>query len=804
MSILQKLHLTLLPCLIVFLSTIGILGYNAAKEYSNRTYLNTIKAEVNSALIAAEYEQLGLLLSVKDIAASSSFLRYIQNPKEFTNLASLERRILTNLERNNINQYGERHFYLVDPQFNLIFSTFRQTPFEDLNLPDKVFQSVFDIHTKILNQDPFSEKGLSYITSVGDIQYVYIMAIDPFLLPRDKRSKTSPYRYLLIAESPLKQMSDLVRRLNNSPGLSLSFNPTESNQLPENTEFVIQSIKYESDSINVDMLSKHFSAKVNIHESKTSENNKVIAKYIFYITIVTILGCLIIYHIAIIKQISAPLKKLLFDIFNGSLQSRYLKRSSGKSEIDKIKNSYIDSLIELKFEAEFDQITKLTNRHTFFRHLKIRLSSANNINCYLVCWDIIDFKKVNDLYGSKFGDEVLYTFSKLFYDTLINHHYQCGFSCSDYSIGRYGGNQFIAVIEVSEENTINIEIDKINKILSSTIYIKDFSFKLSLVTCILPMNATNFISSWPRSIEQMLRYTKRNTIGDNIVHAKDLLPILEREDLIESILTKCCNKDLFNLYFMPIFNVKTMAIDGAEVLIRCPVLNNIGSGPDEFIPIAEKSNLISSIDMWVIKKAIQCLKALLFKHEYKGTLSINVSAMELYNRNFVSDLKDVIETSGIQANSLVIEITETSYVKSSSLTIETIEGIRSLGVKVSLDDFGTGYTAFNQLLHYPVDEIKIDKSFIDKIPLDSSGKKMVEQMVRLGQSCNASVVAEGVELAEQYYFLNQIGCDYLQGYYLSKPISFRKFIKLLKIHDADTYLSSLPKQTVVVLQHKPG
>ncbi|GEM75398.1 bifunctional diguanylate cyclase/phosphodiesterase [Vibrio sagamiensis] len=804
MSILKKIYLTLTPALIAFFLLLGFIGYKVSKEYTDNTYLSAAQSEVNSALIAAEYEQLGLVLLVKNIAASSTFLHYIQEPN-IKNLVSLENDILTKLESNKSNQYGIHDIYLVDQQFNLVLSTLRKTPFEKVTIPDKVYEAAFDIHTKILSKQFFSEKGLSYLSLGDEVQYVYIMAIDPYLIPRDKRSKYSQNRYLLIAETPLKQMSSLLRKHNGESGITLYFNPTDSNQLPENTEFVIQSITKDSGTINVEMLSKHFSANLNIHESINTKNNNM-AIFIVSLTATIIIGCLLISYIVIWQQLSKPLNNLLREIFSGYLQNHYFKRSQGSSEIDTIKNAYIDSLIELKFEAEFDQTTKLTNRQTFIRYLNMRLLSTKNINCYLVCWDIIDFKKINDLYGSKVGDQALRSFSKLFYDTLANHHYEFSFSCSDYSISRFGGNQFIAIIEVDSNQIINLEIEKINNILTKSTYVEGLNFKFSLTTCVLPMNVKDFKSKWSRTIEQMLRYTKRNKRNNddssNIVHANDLLPILEREDLIENILIDCCKNDKFKLSFMPIYNTKTMSIDGVEILIRCPSLLKIGVGPEEFIPIAEKSNLITKIDIWVIKKAIRCLKALQIKHLYKGTISINISAMELYNRNFVKILKSEIEICAIKPDSLIIEVTETSYVKSSPLTVKTIESMQKLGVKVSLDDFGTGYTAFNQLLHYPVDEIKIDKSFIDKITIDETGKKIVEQIVLLGQSCNACVVAEGVEQFEQYKFLSQIGCDFLQGYYFSKPTTIKNFIRLINNHNEESYLISLSKKTAVILQHK--
>ncbi len=488
-------------------------------------------------------------------------------------------------------------------------------------------------------------------------------------------------------------------------------------------------------------------------------------------------------------QLIRPIKYLLHDISVGGLKLRYFERSSGQSEIDGLKNAYIDSLIELKFEAEFDQLTKLANRRSFISHLCARLKSSVNQRCYLVCWDIMEFRKINDLYGEKVGDNVLINLARVLKETLQNQRSCFGFNCSDYALARFGGNQFIAILEMGEHQSINEEIENINNTLTGTAFLDYYGFRLSIATCILPVDTPEFEETWNRCVNEMLINVKAHNDGaSRIIYGEGLLDTLKRQDIIEKRLLECCESDNFELYFMPIFNAKTLEIDGTECLIRCPALNDIKAGPNEFIPIAEKSNLISKIDMWVIGTAIRTYKELTETNTYKGTISLNISAMELYNPNFVDNIRKLIEHYKVPAGKIIIEITETSYVKSTRLTVQTIESIRSLGLKVSLDDFGTGYTAFNQLLHYPVDELKIDKSFVDHIVDDKADRKMVESMVNLGHSCNTLVVGEGVECIEQYKYLLKADCDLIQGYLFSKPLSYNEFIEFILGHSPTTLL----------------
>ncbi|WP_286301108.1 putative bifunctional diguanylate cyclase/phosphodiesterase [Vibrio apostichopi] len=809
MPILKKLYFVLVPTLMFVFTIAGIVTYNFASNHAKHMYLDEVQSDVNTALVAAEYEQLGLSLLVKDIGSSLQFLRYIQTPSDYITLSLLEKRVLRVLNQNHVNQFGQRNVYIIDPKFNLTLSTLRSDPFEGLKIPDTVYERVFDIYASLMNKDELTQEGFSYISVSGGLRYAYVAAIDPYLVPQDKRTKNSLDRYILIADGPMKQMSSLMTQYNGDDNMQLMIEPSSNKENIENTQFVIQSFEQSEDSINVKMTSRHFLAQVDIREQKFDQEKTIIAQQTMLGSLATLFTIMLIVHLVVRYQLVSPLKDLLNEISIGGLKLRYFKRSSGQSEIDGLKNAYIDSLTELKFEAEFDQLTKLANRRSFIRHLDVRIKSSMKPRCYLVCWDIIDFRKINDLYGAKVGDNVLISLAKSLKETLQNQQSSFGFSCSDYSLARLGGNQFIAILEMNENQSINEEIENINNTLTGTTFLDYYGFRLSIATGVLPVDTPKFEEIWHRCIDEMLINAKAHSDGESrIVYGEELVHTLERHDIIEKRLLECCESDNFELRFMPIFNAQTLDIDGAECLIRCPALFDIKAGPDEFIPVAEKSNLISKLDMWVISTAIRSYKELSEIHNYKGTLSINISAMELYNRNFADNIRKVIERYQVPPENIIIEITETSYVKSTKLTVQTIESLRNLGLKVSLDDFGTGYTAFNQLLHYPVDELKIDKSFIDNIVKDKAGRKMVESMVNLGHSCDTFVVGEGVESIEQYHHLRRANCDLIQGYFFSSPLTYIEFIEFVRDHnprailDQQTTVEPSSHERIVALKQK--
>ncbi|TKG11098.1 GGDEF-domain containing protein, partial [Vibrio lentus] len=163
MPVLKKLYFVLIPTLLFVFTIGGMVTYNLASNHAKHMYLDEVQSDVNTALVAAEYEQLGLSLLVKDIGSSLQFLRYIQNPSDYTTLSLLEKRVLRVLNQSHVNQFGQRNIYVVDPKFTLTLSTLRTDPFEGLKIPDNIYEKVFDIYTSLINKNDLSQEGFSYI-----------------------------------------------------------------------------------------------------------------------------------------------------------------------------------------------------------------------------------------------------------------------------------------------------------------------------------------------------------------------------------------------------------------------------------------------------------------------------------------------------------------------------------------------------------------------------------------------------------------------------------------------------------------
>jgi EAL domain-containing protein (putative c-di-GMP-specific phosphodiesterase class I) len=264
---------------------------------------------------------------------------------------------------------------------------------------------------------------------------------------------------------------------------------------------------------------------------------------------------------------------------------------------------------------------------------------------------------------------------------------------------------------------------------------------------------------------------KRNGRNRFEFYSEEIAKKLRERHHISENLKLALQQNLFSLVYMPLYDCETLEVVGIEVLLRYEKLILEGIGPDLFIPVAEKTNLIKEIDLWVIENSIIDLIELQSKDNFKGKLCINISGVELQNELFPTQVRALFEKYHVVPSTIEFEITETAFVLNSEKSIVILEELRNLGVSLALDDFGTGYTAFSQLIHYPADCLKIDRSFVDALFSNSAPlNKMVPIIKSLAELYELRVVAEGVETKEQLEYLQSIGCDWVQGYFLSRPL----------------------------------
>jgi EAL domain-containing protein (putative c-di-GMP-specific phosphodiesterase class I) len=254
---------------------------------------------------------------------------------------------------------------------------------------------------------------------------------------------------------------------------------------------------------------------------------------------------------------------------------------------------------------------------------------------------------------------------------------------------------------------------------------------------------------------------------------------LERLTL-ESNLRRAMEREEFSLHYQAKVDTKSGAINGVEALLRWSNAELGSVSPGKFIPVAEETGLIVHIGRWVLKTA--CLQNVAWQRQGLPPISmaVNLSVRQFADEGLVDDIATILEETGMVPSLLELEITEGMIVHDVEHAIRLLTAIKQLGVRLAIDDFGTGYSSLGQLKNFPIDTLKVDRSFIRDLATDSEDKAITSAIIAMGKTLSLTVVAEGVETMEQQAFLRDQACDEMQGYYFSKPVAAEEFATLLR------------------------
>lgn len=257
---------------------------------------------------------------------------------------------------------------------------------------------------------------------------------------------------------------------------------------------------------------------------------------------------------------------------------------------------------------------------------------------------------------------------------------------------------------------------------------------------------------------------------------------MENESLrqmeLERIIKESIDNDYFYLVYQPQYRLNDKHLRGFESLIRLKTPDGKFVSPGEFIPVAEKTELILKIDDYVIRRALREMKEPIEASGCHSIVSINVSAKNIASPGFAEKVKTMIEEAQFPPQCFEIEITEYCLLRSLEVTIDNIQKLKNIGVQIALDDFGTGYTSLSYLAKLPVDLLKIDKSLIDDIELNNKSSEFANAVISMGHLMGCEVIAEGVETENQLSLLNSQDCDLVQGFVWSKPLEYSAAVKL--------------------------
>lgn len=424
---------------------------------------------------------------------------------------------------------------------------------------------------------------------------------------------------------------------------------------------------------------------------------------------------------------------------------------------------------KLEIIAYKDDLTGLFNRKGFIKNATdiLQKNTANNF-AVLLTIDLDGFKYINDTLGYSVGDSLIINASQRLKNTLDNSAI----------IGRSGGDDFLVLLQnIKDKNQIIETTQQLINQLSQPYLIDDNTIyqTCSVGISIYPSDTDN--------VEKLIQFSDTamhiaKTQGSNVYSLYNLHQdeTTKRKHAIDKELRQL-NTDEFTIVYQPQYD-NDNNIYGVEALIRwhSPTLGQVS--PDEFIPIAEKNQSIKQLGQWIFTQTINDWLQLTNKDLVNNIkLSINISSVQLLEESFS---KEVIKNfRQIQKQNITFEITETHLLNNIDLTRAIIANINKLGISFALDDFGTGYSSLKYLANLPIDYLKIDKGFVQNLN-EQSNKSIIIAIIELAKNLAKACVAEGVETIEQLQFLQSIGCDYYQGYYFSKPISFNELQKLLQ------------------------
>lgn len=429
---------------------------------------------------------------------------------------------------------------------------------------------------------------------------------------------------------------------------------------------------------------------------------------------------------------------------------------------------------ELKWISENDVLTGFSNRTYFLEMLKseLKTSTRNNTWCGILLLNIDGLKNINSTYGFITGDKLIKEFSNKLKSGLRDEDI----------VSRFGGDEFaILAPRFKQKNQISSLVKKVKRLINTSVFIDNVTYELSasIGISIFPFDGSNSDDLLSKATTALKR-TKSNKKGSFSFYNSEIdkSEILNLE--LELELKKALILNEMEVYFQPKVDPINKKIKGFEALIRWHRRKEEWIPPSVFIPITEENGQIIDIGYFVIERSCQFIHLLQEIDIKDFHVSINVSAKQFGDSNFINNLIEITEQYKIEPHFIDLEITESITASKIFNTIESLTHLSNYGFSISIDDFGTGYSSLQYLMTLPFDTLKIDKSFVDTILIKDDNHTVLNTMISLAHTMNKTIVAEGVETETQVEYLLNKGCQLIQGYYYYRPMSAIDIIELIK------------------------
>ncbi len=433
---------------------------------------------------------------------------------------------------------------------------------------------------------------------------------------------------------------------------------------------------------------------------------------------------------------------------------------------------------KLRYQANYDELTGIPNRALFLDRVKMAVSSAGREKSKLALFviDLDGFKLVNDTFGHEVGDQLLQEAARRLTSCVRTGD----------TVARIGGDEFsILMIGIEQPRNAPILAERILESLAKPFLLKDQESYISgsIGIAVYPDDGETVGDLFRNADAAMYRAKEQGKANYQFYTAELNTEVHERLQL-KTGLKRAQVRGEFELHYQPKLNLETGRVTGAEALMRWTSQELGPVSPARFIPVLEETGMIVEVGEWALREACRQYVSWSELGIPSVPVAVNLSPRQLRERNFAAVLESILSESGMPSDGIEVEITESMLMSDVPNGIDTLNAIHEMGVHISMDDFGTGYSSLSYLKRFPIDAIKIDKSFVLDIATDQDDREIVSTIISMGHALNRRIIAEGVETKDQYDALMTYKCDEIQGFYFSRPLPPADATRFLQDHFA--------------------
>jgi diguanylate cyclase (GGDEF)-like protein/PAS domain S-box-containing protein len=428
----------------------------------------------------------------------------------------------------------------------------------------------------------------------------------------------------------------------------------------------------------------------------------------------------------------------------------------------------------IRYLARTDSLTKIANRMQFQHLLQQAIARSRRSQHYvgMVYLDVDRFKDINDTFGHAAGDTSLEIFARRVLAELAENSHA----------GRLAGDEFAVLITGFERLHSAYLNELAPRLLTATgkpfqVHGEEIFLTASMGIAIYPRDGDNVIDLI-RNADAALYEAKK--AGGNCFeyYSSDMNTEAVERLMLKSKLRRAFERDELRLHYQPKYRISTGRIEGVEALLRWDLPERGMMFPNDFVPLAEETNLILQLGDWVLNRVCADYRAWQRSVPSPCRVSLNLSLRQLQQRRFLDQVRDTFRAHGVSPTSLELEITETTLMEDPERTVRILDALYGMGLHLAIDDFGTGYSSLSALQQFPINTLKIDQSFVRDVAIDRDDAAIVDAIIKMAHSLRLEVVAEGVESEAQLEFLREHGCDLAQGHLFGESVTADEFCEI--------------------------